>query len=78
MFLGENERLLKENSNENEENNIDSDIEEDVKINLAKMAKWQQGLLLKYGNELSLLDATYKIAGYALPLLFLVVKTNVD
>ena len=35
-------------------------------------------LLKKYGNELFLLDATYKTTRYALPLFFLVVKTNVD
>ena len=31
-----------------------------------------------YGNELSLLDATYRTTKYALPLFFLVVKTNID
>ena len=35
-------------------------------------------LLKKYGNEMCLLDATYKTTRYALPLFFLVVKTNVD
>ena len=35
-------------------------------------------LLQKYGNEMCLLDATYKTARYALQLFFLVVKTNVD
>ena len=35
-------------------------------------------LLQKYGNEICLLDATYKTARYALQLFFLVVKTNVD
>ena len=32
----------------------------------------------RYGNELSFLGATYKTTHYALPLFFLVVKTNVD
>ena len=32
----------------------------------------------RYGNELSFLDGTYKTTRHALPLLFLVVKTNVD
>ena len=32
----------------------------------------------RYGNELSFLGATYKTTRYALPLFFLVVKTNVD
>ena len=86
LFLGENERLHKENCNENEENNIDNDCEEDVKITtkpgesllFVYQAKWQQRLLLKYENELSLLDATYKTTRYALPLFFLVIKTNID
>ncbi|XP_065664303.1 uncharacterized protein LOC136086019 isoform X3 [Hydra vulgaris] len=39
---------------------------------------WQQELLLRYGNEIVLLDATYRTTRYSLPLFFLVVKTNVD
>ena len=35
-------------------------------------------LLRRSGNEMCLLDATYKTTHYALPLFFLVVKTNVD
>ena len=35
-------------------------------------------LLQKYGNEMCLLDATYRTTRYALLLFFLVVKTNVD
>ena len=35
-------------------------------------------LLKIYGNEICLLDATYKTTRYALPLFFMVVKTNVD
>ena len=35
-------------------------------------------LIKRYGNELILLDATYKTARYVLPLFFMVVKTNVD
>ena len=31
-----------------------------------------------YGNDLTLLDATYKTTRYALPLFFVVVKTNTD
>ena len=40
--------------------------------------EWQRRLLRRYGNELALLDATYRTTRYALPLFFLVVKTNVD
>ena len=39
---------------------------------------WQRRLLERYGNELSLLDATYKTIRYSLPLFFLVIKTNID
>ena len=38
---------------------------------------WQKRLLLRYGNELVLLDTTYQTTRYALPLFFLVVKTNI-
>ena len=39
--------------------------------------KWQQELLMRYGNIICLLDATYKTTQYELPLFFLCVKTNV-
>nr|XP_047143262.1 uncharacterized protein LOC124817350 isoform X4 [Hydra vulgaris] len=39
---------------------------------------WQRRLLLRYGNELAFLDATYRTTRYALPLFFLVVKTNIN
>jgi hypothetical protein len=32
--------------------------------------------MVKYGNEISLLDATYKTTNYALPFFFVCVKTN--
>lgn len=37
---------------------------------------WQRRLLNRYGNELSLLDPTYRTRKYSLPLYFLVVKRN--
>ncbi len=37
---------------------------------------WQQELLLKYGNTISLMDATYKTTRYDLPLFFVSVRTN--
>lgn len=40
--------------------------------------KDQRRLLERYGNEISMLDATYKTTKYSLPLFFVVVKTNVD
>ena len=36
----------------------------------------QKRLLNLYGNEMVMLDATYKTCRYALPLFFLCVKTN--
>ena len=35
-------------------------------------------LIITYGNEICLLEATYKTTCYAQPLFFMVVKTNVD
>ena len=39
---------------------------------------WQKNLLLRYGNLLTLMDATYKTTKYSVPLFFLCVKTNVS
>lgn len=39
--------------------------------------KQQRRLLEKYGNDICLMDATYKTTRYALPLFFLCVRTNV-
>ena len=36
----------------------------------------QKGLMERYGNEICLLDATYKTSCYALPLFLVVVPTN--
>ena len=38
----------------------------------------QQQLLHRYGNYLTLMDATYKTTKYDLPLFMLAVKTNID
>lgn len=38
----------------------------------------QKRILERYGNSICFLDATYKTTKYAVPLFFLVVKTNVD
>ncbi len=38
---------------------------------------WQQGLLLRYGSDLVLMDATYKTTKYTIPLFFVCVHTNV-
>ena len=39
--------------------------------------KWQKDLILKYGNTISLIDATHKTTRYELPLFFVCVRTNV-
>ena len=39
--------------------------------------QWQEKLLNRYGNEICLLDATYRTTKYSLPLYFLCVPTNV-
>ena len=41
-------------------------------------SNWQKDLLKRYGNEILLLDATYKTTRYALPLFFVTVPTNFD
>ncbi len=38
---------------------------------------WQQTLMVKYGNTIFLMDATYKTTKYELALFFVAVKTNV-
>ena len=38
----------------------------------------QKQILEKYGNEICLLDAMYKMTKHLIPLFFLAVKTNVD
>lgn len=39
--------------------------------------EWQKKLLSKYGNTITLIDATYKTTKYDVPLFFLSVRTNV-
>ena len=39
--------------------------------------QWQQRLLQRYGDELVLMDATYKTTKYAMPLFFICVHTNI-
>ena len=45
----------------------------------AHQTTWQKKLMIRYGNEITLLDATYKTMRYELPVyFFLMVKTNVN
>ena len=55
-------------------------VEAHVTQNLlfAHQTAWQRHLMSRYGDEIMLLDATYKTMRYELPLFFLVVKTDVN
>ena len=70
-----------------EQESPDGTDEEDVKLETESIessllfvhqTEWQRRLLALYGNDLSMLDATYRTTRYSLPLFFLAVKTNVD
>ena len=56
--------------------NVDANVTK--KLLFAHQTAWQRRLMSRYGNEITLLDATYKTMRYELPLFFLVVKTNVN
>ena len=72
--------ILESDTEEEDEDNKDLEIlaEPGNSLLFVYQSKWQGRLLQKYGNELSFLDVTYKTTRYALPLFFLVVKTNAD
>ena len=53
-----------------------SDSDADQQLLLVHQSQWQRRLMLRYGQELAFLDATYKTTRYALPLFFLCVHTN--
>jgi len=53
-----------------------SDSDAGQQLLLVHQSVWQRRLLLRYGQELVFLDATYKTTQYALPLFFLCVHTN--
>ena len=69
------------------EQNLEDDDVEEIKVDdgtsnngllFVHQTNWQRRLLNRYGNELCLLDATYRTTKYSLPLYFLVVKTNME
>ena len=41
------------------------------------VSDWQKELIARYGNFISLIDATYKTTWYELALFFICVRTNV-
>ena len=76
-----------------EEDEEDSDDDDDVQIKFDKVVNTNttngkllfvyqspnmQRLYRRYGSSLIMLDATYRTTKYALPLFFMVVKTNVN
>lgn len=79
---GNDEWLNGEESDENEKEDLDITISEQSSLKhsllFVHQTAWQRRLLARFGNNLCLLDATYKTTQYALPLFFLAVKTNVD
>ncbi|EDO31857.1 predicted protein [Nematostella vectensis] len=58
------------------DSNIEANITE--KLLFAYQTAWQRHLMGRYGNEIMLLDATYKTMRFDLPLFFLVVTTKVN
>lgn len=64
--------------------NDDEEVDEDIikthgdGLLFVHQTRYQKHLLQRYGDELSLLDATYKTTKYSLPLFFVAVKTKVD
>jgi len=76
-----------ESEDSGEEGEPEEDDVEELKVDdgtsnkgliFVHQTSWQRRLLNRYGNELSLLDATYRTTKYSLPLYFLVVKTNME
>jgi hypothetical protein len=73
------EKLGDDSSNEGEEDDAEEIVKTTAKgLLFVHQTTSQQRLLKRYGNEIALLDATYKTTKYSLPLFFVVVKTNVD
>ena len=66
-----------------EEFDADEDVLLDNPLNVQGLlfchqTEWQRRLLMRYRNEICLLDATYKTSRYALPLFFMCVRINVN
>jgi hypothetical protein len=55
---------------------VDEDACEETLL-MVHQQKWQQDLLVKYGNTITIMYATYRTTKYDLALFFLAVKTNV-
>ena len=66
------------NNEEEEEDDVKPVCGEKRKILFIHQTEWQRQLIARYGNDMVLLDATYRTTQYALPLFFIAVKTNFD
>ena len=77
FILENNSNGMEEDSKENDDDIILSAPPSDS-LMFVYQIDWMKRLLLRYGNEMCLFDATYKTTRYVLPLFFVVVKTNVD
>ena len=78
-----NDSTKVKNSNDSTEVKNSNDSTDVKKHETAKQSilwihqeEWQQELLSKYGNTISMMDATYKTTKYDLPLFFITVRTN--
>lgn len=83
LFRPHSGKPCAEESTENNDNTISNeDTEESLEMDTSTLifchqTKYQKHLLGKYGNQMCLLDATYRTTKYDLPLYFLCVRTNV-
>jgi len=52
------------------------DSSQESGVVFAHQSKWQQGILMRYGNEVTLIDATHNTTSYGLSLFLICVPTN--
>ena len=75
-FQGNNDATDCESDNENaicdDNDDIPTQNEPTCSFLFIHQEPWQQRLLVQYGKDLVLLDATYKTTNYSLPLVFFV------
>jgi len=62
---------------DNDKESLEEEISYTQTLLYVHKEPWQQQLLKRYGNTISLMDATYKTTMCKLALFFLAVKTNV-
>ena len=63
-------------NNEQDDNTSQGQLNTEQTLLWVHQEPWQQQLMVKYGNIISLMDATYKTTRYDLPLFFICVRTN--